>query len=355
MQTTLSPESPEARRKRLARTKSRFGKIRHGMKPGEYPFEVVKRVAVGTYNDGFIHAGNLAYLALMTLFPFVIVAAAVARLFGQSEGGAQAVVALFQTMPPDVADVLRKPISDVLQARSGNLLWLGALVGLWTTGSFIETIRDILRRAYGVTLGAPFWEYRLGSIGLIFGAVLMMLLSFSATIVLSSITQFIERLVPRADDFAGMLALSRVIPGLILFGSIYLIFVSLTPRRYRGRRFRKWPGALLVSLWWIATTALLPVMLTSLGGYDLTYGSLAGVIIALLFFYVIGLGVVLGAQLNAALAEPPEPTVEDIKVAEAEAVVEEAQVAELEADIEDAHGDGDADADADEVEGETKA
>jgi hypothetical protein len=49
--------------------------------------------------------------------------------------------------------------------------------------------------------------------------------------------------------------------------------------------------------------------------------------------------VVIGAQLNAALAEPPEPTVEDIKVAEAEAVVEQAEAAELEAEIEDAHGD----------------
>jgi membrane protein len=335
----MSPHSPEARRKRLARTKSRFGKIRHGMRPGQYPFEVIKRVLIGTYNDGFIHAGNLAYLALMTLFPFVIVAAAIARLFGQTEGGAQAVVALFQTMPPDVADVLRKPMTDVLEARSGNLLWLGALVGLWTTGSFIETIRDILRRAYGVTLGAPFWEYRLASLGLIFGAVVMMLLSFSATILLSSITQVIERLVPRAEDVASMLSLTRVIPAFILFGSIYLIFVSLTPRRYRKRAFRKWPGALLVTLWWIATTALLPVALANLGGYDLTYGSLAGVIIALLFFFVIGLGVVIGAQLNAALAEPPEPTVEDIKVAEAEAVVEQAEVAELEAEIEDVHGD----------------
>jgi membrane protein len=301
------------------------------MKPGEYPFEVVKRVAIGTYNDGFIHAGNLAYLALMTLFPFVIVAAAIARLFGQTEGGMQAVVALFQTMPPDVADVLRKPMTDVLEARSGSLLWLGALVGLWTVGSFIETIRDILRRAYGVTLGAPFWEYRLGSIGLIFASVLMMLISFSATILLSSVTEFIERVVPRAEDVANMLALSRVVPGLVLFGSIYLIFVSLTPRRYRKREFRKWPGALLVTLWWLATTALLPVVLTSLGGYDLTYGSLAGVIIALLFFFVIGLGVVIGAQLNAALAEPPEPTVQDITVAEAEAVAEEAEAAELEA------------------------
>jgi membrane protein len=331
VQTTISPESPEARRKRLARTKARFGKIRGGMKPGAYPFEVIKRVAIGTYNDGFIHAGNLAYLALMTLFPFVIVAAAIARLFGQTEGGMQAVVALFQTMPPDVADVLRKPMTDVLEARSGSLLWLGALVGLWTTGSFIETIRDILRRAYGVTLGAPFWEYRLGSIGLIFASVLMMLLSFSATILLSSVTQFIERVVPGADDVANLLALSRVVPGLILFGSIYLIFVSLTPRRYRKRHFRKWPGALLVTVWWLATTALLPVVLTSLGGYDLTYGSLAGVIIALLFFFVIGLGLVIGAQLNAALAEPPEPTIQEVEVAEAEAQVEEAAVAELEA------------------------
>ncbi len=65
-------------------------------------------------------------------------------------------------MPPSVADVLRKPIGDVLHARSGALLWLGAIVGLWTTGSFIETIRDILRRAYGVRATAAFWRISTG-------------------------------------------------------------------------------------------------------------------------------------------------------------------------------------------------
>jgi membrane protein len=327
VQPDVSPQSPEARRKRLARAKARFGKIRHGMRPGQYPFEVTKRVAIGVYNDGFIHAGNLAYLALMTVFPFVIVAAAVARLFGQTEGGMQAVGALLHTMPHNVADVLRKPIDDVLTARSGNLLWLGGLVGLWTTGSFIETIRDILRRAYGVKGSASFWEYRLGSIGLIVASVILMLISFSATILLSSIEQFIRTAFPYADDVLGLLALFRIVPGLILFGSIYLIFVSLTPRRYRKMQCRKWPGALFVTLWWLATTALLPVILSNLGSYDLTYGSLAGVIIALIFFFVIGLGVVIGAQLNAALAEPPEPTVkeaqQEVAAEEAAAAVEE--------------------------------
>jgi membrane protein len=315
---TISPESPEARRQRLVKTRARFGRTFDRVRPGTRPFKVLKRVAIGVYSDGFIHAGNLAYLALMTLFPFVIVAAAVAHLLGQTEGGLHAVTALLQTMPRNVAEVLRKPISDVLHARSGALLWLGALVGLWTTGSFIETVRDILRRAYGVRGTGSFWEYRLGSIGLIVGSVILMLLSFSVSVLFSGVEQFIRKLLPRADAILGLLTLLHVVPGLILFGSIYLVFVSLTPRKYRKVQCHKWPGAAFVALWWLATTALLPVVLSHLGSYDLTYGSLAGVIIALIFFFVIGLGVVIGAQLNAALAETPEPTPEEIAAAKAE-------------------------------------
>jgi membrane protein len=307
----ISPESPEARRKRLVRARARFGKIRGRMKPGEYPFEVMKRVVVGVYNDGFIHAGNLAYLALMSLFPFVIVAAAVARLFGQTQEGLAAVQGLLQTMPPDVAEVLRKPISDVITARSGNLLWLGALVGLWTTGSFIETLRDIIRRAYGVTFSRPFWEYRLGSVGMIIGAVMIAMLAFSLSVLLSGVQEFVVSLIPGGDDLVGLLALFRVVPALMLFGSLYLIFYTLTPRRYIRKGCPKWPGPAFVTVWWLATTALLPVVLAGLGGYDLTYGSLAGVIIGLTFFFIVGLGVVIGAELNAALAEVPEESLKE--------------------------------------------
>jgi membrane protein len=302
----ISPESPEARRQRFEKTRKRFGKQYKKVKPGTYPFEVMKRVAVGVYNDGFIHAGNLAYLSLLAIFPFVIVAAAIARLFGQTEGGMATVVALLQTMPPDVAQVIAKPMSDVLQARSGNLLWLGALVGLWTTGSLIETIRDIIRRAYGVTFSRPFWEYRLGSAGLIVASVLLVMTAFSVSILLSSAQEFIVKLLPGADDIVSLFTLLRIVPGLVLFGAMYLLFYSLTPKRYRKKGCRKWPGAAFVTIWWVSTTALLPVVLRSLGGYDLTYGSLAGVMVALIFFFVVGMGVVIGAELNAALAETPE-------------------------------------------------
>jgi membrane protein len=309
MTPDISPQSPEARRKRLAKTRERFGRARERIKPGTYPFEVAKRVLVGVYNDGFIHAGNLAYLAILTLFPFFIVAAAVASLFGNTEGGLATVSAFLQTMPADVANVLSKPINDVLEARSGPLLWFGAVVGLWTTGSFIETIRDILRRAYGVTSSRPFWEYRLRAVGIIIGSVVLALIAFSLQFVLTGAEQFVERVLPARIQQATDFGFYRLIPAAVLFGSLYMLFYSLTPGRYRKHQCVKWPGPLFVTVWWLATTALLPVVLSSLGGYDLTYGGLAGVMIALIFFFVIGLGVVIGAELNAALAEVPDEAV----------------------------------------------
>ena len=337
----ISPESPEARRKRLAKAKARFGSIRESLRPGRRPWEVIKRVAIGVYSDGFIHAGNLAYLALLSIFPFVIVAAAIARLFGQTEEGMNAVNALLQTMPKDVAQVLAHPIRDVLEARSGGLLWLGALVGLWSTGSFIETIRDIIRRAYGVTFSRPFWEYRLGSAGMIIGAVIIAMTAFAVSVFLSSIQQFLVGIVPGADDLVGFLTLLRLVPALVLFGSLYVLFYVLTPKRYRVGSCPKWPGAAFVTGWWVATTALLPLTLSTLGGYDLTYGSLAGVMIALIFFFIIGLGLVIGAELNAALAETPTPSQEDVVAAvkeeaaiQAEVKAEEKAVAEAEIEAE---------------------
>ncbi|WOK35512.1 YihY/virulence factor BrkB family protein [Sphingomonas sp. C3-2] len=300
------PHSPEARRKRLShRAKSAVRDGISRVRPGTYPFTVAKRVVVGVFDDGFVHAGNLAYLALVALFPFFIVAAAVARLVGRTEDGLATVNAFLQTVPPRVAQVLETPINDVLTARTGSLLWLGALIGLWTTGSFIESIRDILRRAYGVKYSRPFWEYRLVSIGLIIASVVLVMFAFSAQVLLVGIEKFVQAYLPFEAEAFPLLSVSRVAPAFAMFGAFFMLFASLTPGAYRGPRYPKWPGALFVTLWWLGVTELLPIALGSATSYDLTYGSLAGVMIALIFFYLVGFGVVIGAELNAALAETP--------------------------------------------------
>src|SRR3954463_8064737 len=300
----LSPQSPEARRKRLASMRAAFGTdVEEKLKPRLTPWEVVKRVAVGVYNDGFIHAGNLAYLSILALFPFFILAAAVAHLLGQSQDAQLTVFNVLRRLPPDVAATLQGPVTEVLNARTGPLLWFGAFVGLWTAASFVETIRDILRRAYGIKFCAPFWEYRLGSILLILGAVVLLMIAFAGSVALSSVHHVLVEWFPFAQGIGSTLGIYRLVPAATLFFTFYVLFYALTPARYRKHDCKKWPGALLITGWWLATVELLPNALGLLGGYNLTYGSLAGIMITLLFFFAVGLGVVIGAELNAALAE----------------------------------------------------
>lgn len=303
MTEPISPESPEARRHGFHKKLSDLGVT-------DRAIEVTKRVAVGAFNDGFTHAGNLAYLSLVTLFPFFIVATAVARLVGRTGDGLQAVGAFLRTVPPEVADLLRPAIIEVLEGRSGSLLWLGALVGLWTTSGFIETIRAILRQAYGIPSVTPFWRLKLAAIGMVIASVILAMMAFSFQLLLSGAEQFILRVIPFASDAARVISLTKVAPAIALFGALYILFYTLTPSRYRKSGCPKWPGPAFVTLWWMGCTAALPAVIGAFGGYGLTYGSLAGVMVALIFFFLIGFGVVIGAELNAALAETPETGLE---------------------------------------------
>lgn len=306
-----SPLSPEARAHDAVPHTGSEAEWFHHLNAFRQTREVIKRVLVGVYSEGFVHAGNFAYLALVALFAFCIVAAAIAGSLGQTASGIALVNAFFATVPPGAANALREPVEAAMQARSGPLLWLSAAVSLWTATSLIETIRDVLNRAYGTTATRWFWQYRLGSLVTIIGAVLLAMVAFSAQVLVATAEELVYRYLPAAETAASYFAWGRIIPFLALFASIYIIYRGLTPRKYRARIYPKWPGAVLVSLWWLGCTTVLPWFVSRVSNYDLTYGSLAGVMIALIFFYLVGLGMVTGAQLNAALANTGENGLRD--------------------------------------------
>ncbi|MXO75506.1 ribonuclease BN [Altererythrobacter aerius] len=299
--------SPEERRKHALRPYPdlRTRALSH-LGPGTRAFEITKRIAVGAYNDGFIHAGNLAYMAIIAIFPFFILGAAVFSIIGEESERAATITAVLYALPPIVAEVIEPVARSVVESRSGWFLWLGGLFALWTVSSLIETIRDILRRAYGTKATHAFWKYRLWSAGVIFGAVILLIVSLLAQFIIGTAQEVIDAYFPWLTDAIGQLEISRIVPAFGLFGSLYLLFYTLTPKEYRKRRYPKWPGALATTLWWIAVAMALPPLVRSFFRYEGTYGSLAGIMIALFFFYLVGLGMVIGAELNAALAETPE-------------------------------------------------
>lgn len=295
--------SPEARRHDAQTLR---GRVINHVGPGTRIFRIIKRTAYGTWNDGFIHAGNLAYLAMLAIFPFFILGGAIFSLFGDQADRASLISTVLAAMPPTVASTIAPVAQDTMDARSGWLLWAGAAVGLWTVSSLVETIRDILRRAYGTRPTHAFWKYRLFSFLIILASVVLLLISFFAQVAIGTAQQVIDGTMPQLTEQIGDLHLSRIIPALGLLGSLFILFLSLTPGEYRGKRYPKWPGALFTALWWMGVTSALPPILRNFFTYNLTYGSLAGIMVALFFFWLVGLGLVIGAELNAALAVSPE-------------------------------------------------
>lgn len=303
--------SPEARRRHALRWRAGLehrtaAELEAKLHWSVHARQVLGRTMAGVWNDGFIHAGNLAYTSVVALFPFFITVAAIFSALGERDERAASINAFLLAVPPAVSKALAPVARDVIEARTGRLLWIGGVLGLWTVGSLIETIRDILRRAYGTPHTHAFWRYRLVSTGIIIGAVILLLFSLLAQVAIGAVETAIYAWVPRLDPWVGEITITRLIPAGVLYASLFLLFYSLTPSQYRHRRYPKWPGALFVTGWWVAVSLALPWALRFVFHYDATYGSLAGVMIALFFFWLVGLGMVFGAELNAALAETPE-------------------------------------------------
>lgn len=281
---------------------SKVSRIKRKVAPGSRFMTVLKRTLLGTWTDGTIHAGNLAYLSILTIFPFFILGAAIFSAIGEESDRAATINTILLALPPVVGEVIGPVARDVINARTGWYLWVGGAVGLWTVSGLVETIRDILRRAYDTKPKLAFWRYRLLSFGVIIGAIFLLIISLIAQVMIGAAQQIISSYIPWLSDILTQLAFSRIIPAVGLYISIYLLFFTLSPAAYRHRRYPRWPGTLLVTLWWVAVTAALPPLLGSFFAYDMTYGSLAGIMVTMFFFWLVGLGMVLGAELNAALA-----------------------------------------------------
>jgi len=116
--------SPEARRRaaELVAHDPALG----GIKPKSHrrrSLEIARRTASGTWNDGFVHAGNLAYITLFAIFPFFIFGAAVFSALGEDGQRAVAIDSVLRALPPSVSHAIAPDAHTVIDARSGWLLW----------------------------------------------------------------------------------------------------------------------------------------------------------------------------------------------------------------------------------------
>lgn len=248
-------------------------------------------------HDGIEHAGYLAFLGLLSLFPFLVFFAAIVGLFGESSIGTEFVSLLLSNLPVRVAEALRPRIDEIISGPPQGLLTLAIVGAIWTASSAVEGLRTTLNRAHRVYSPPAYIWRRLLSIAQFLIITLIIIIAMSALIFIPLILERLPGIwnITEALDPIWLYIRYTLISAALFFG-VSTLYYTLPNVRLKWRDVM--PGALIVVILWLFAGLLFSSYLSHFQQVNVIYGSLGGVIVALLFFYIINLIFIYGAEFN---------------------------------------------------------
>lgn len=264
-------------------------------------FRCIWQAAVDTVNhDGVEHAGYLSFLGMLSLFPFLVLLVALAGFIGNHEAGQEFVSIVLSYMPSHVVTAIKPRISEIVSGPPQGLLTVSILGALWTASSAVEGLRTALNRAYRVHTPPAYPLRRALSILQLIIVICVIIMVMIGWVFLPIAMEYAEQTL-----HISLTASAKYTGWGISSAAIFLVVSSIyffLPNIKQG-----WvdifPGAMLVVLLWMASAALLSTYLSKFNQVNLIYGSLGGIIAALLFFYMLSLMLIFGAEFNYLLEE----------------------------------------------------
>jgi len=262
--------------------------------------EIFKRTAGEVQADNCLGlAAQLAYYFFLALFPALLFFVALIS-FIPIAGLMDAIATVLARVAPnrDVYDIIHDQIVRIAGDKNGGLLTIGMLGAIWSTSAGVSAIIDTLNTAYDIQEGRPWWNVRLTSLGLTIALAIFIVFSFVLVIAGPALAEKVAvwaRLGP-AFEWTWRIAQWPVVFGLVAF-AIAIIYY------YAPDAEQEWiwitPGSVLATLLWLLSTLAFKFYVQRVASYSAAYGAIGGVIVLLLWFYVSGLAVLVGAELNA--------------------------------------------------------
>lgn len=250
-------------------------------------------------DDGSVLAGHIAFSTLLGFLPFLLIATNVGALFVGEEEAQSLVDQLFLYAPSHLAETLEPVLRSVLKGAGGGLLTLSAISGLWFSSNAVEALRLAFDRAYNVHRPRSFVAARLVAFGVV-------ILGTAVALILALTIVFAPQVIAALQSWAGVTVPGvaqglRFLIGISVFTGFLLLLHRVLPR-HRLSFSRLWPGAVFSAVVWVLAATGFSAYIGVTPTYVSIYGALAGVVVTLIFFYISGLTIIFGAELNAAIA-----------------------------------------------------
>ena len=247
-------------------------------------------------DDVFGAAAQLSYYFLLALFPLLIF---LTSLIGFMPGAQDSLMnSIARVAPPDALKLVRETLEDVVSHRSGGLISFALIASLWAASSGVSSFMDALNKAYELKEIRPFWKRRLIALGLTIAMALLVVGGSLLIIIGHRLGAWVER----AFGLSAALALiSTVLSYLLGFGLLLAgiaVLYYFGPHIKGGRRPVK-PGALFAATGIVIGSLLFSLYLRMAPSASATYGSLGAVVTLMLWLYLMGLMLLVGAEINS--------------------------------------------------------
>jgi membrane protein len=264
-----------------------------------------RQLSVIVYNElfrtrAFTMAAAMSYYFLLALLPLLIFFSAllgylpIPNLFGQL------LDILAVVIPPQAMQMVERILAGLLIPHRGGLLSFGFLGYLWSASGGFSALIDALNVAYDVEKGRPYWRDRLHALLLTFTTGFLVMLGLLLIIAGPHFGHFLTELFPVPKVFGKIWPLLRLVTIFVIFVVSVELQYYLAPNR-KQRFMGTLPGALVAVGGIFLGSAGMAYYFGHLSNYNKMYGSLGAVIILMVWFYVMALFFVAGAELNAEL------------------------------------------------------
>ena len=274
----------------------------HGLGARDWVDALKRSVKEFVADDCLGLAQQIAFASILAFFPALIMLIGLLGLFGPD--AYESLKDLLGTVAPqDVLDAIDLAADSSANQPTSSLLALvlGTLAAVWiASGATAATIKAV-NRAYDRLETRPLWKVRLIAIALLGAsglvtAALFLLIVFGGPLGEAIADQ--ARLGSAFNLLWGILRWPIAVAAMLLFFAlVYYIAPNKEPRNWQWIS----PGALVGAALWLAISGLFALYTSFADSYDRIYGSLAGVIVLLLWLYYSAFAVLLGAELNAEL------------------------------------------------------
>lgn len=256
------------------------------------------------FNDGIEMAGYMTFLTILALFPFLVLITAVFGFIGQGELGIQFVDFLADHLPQDAVQSLMPRIDEITSGPPQGLLTVAIIGALWTSSSAVEGMRSVLNRAYKVS-EPPHWGWRrLMSIAQIILFTLLIITVMAILVFAPMTVQVFMKstgvLVPIAIEHV-FIDYFIYIGAAILFAGVASLYFVLP--NVKQNMVGVAPGAALVVILWLIGASAISFYFDRIGSVNVIYGSLSSLIATLIFFFVMNIIFIYGAEFNHVLLE----------------------------------------------------